>query len=221
MSMDGAYGSHCQQLMQQERYQKFIRDADSPKVLYQNMDAKQRTYLSQINMNKQYVVRSNGQYGYRNTMYTNTTNTNTVNQQSLQEAWNEARRKTIAAEPKLNACSANIVSSAAIKGICQRFQTEIDRLSQLFNDLEEVKEYVGQERLYVDNKNYEIRLDEIRDKIAKYRTTMQEFVDSATERADFVQDFQQAVEKDYYRYYGKFGPYNTKKDWDRTNKGWS
>lgn len=222
MSMDGAYGSHCQQLMQLERYQKFIRDADTPKVLYQNIQKKQNEFLAQINANKQYTLSRNGQYSYRNQPYTNSIYTqNQFNQQSLQESINQARRKAIEAEPKMNSSSAYIVSSAAIKGICQRVQTEVDRYSQLLNDLEDLKEYVGQERLYIDNKNYEIRIDEIRDKIIKYRRIMQEFVDSATERADFVEDFQKAVNKDYYRYYGTHGPYKTKKDWDRANKGWS
>ncbi len=221
MSMDGAYGSHCQQLMQQERYQKFIRDADSPKVLYENMNQKQTQFLMSINSNKQYLYRASGDYGYRNNQCTNTVNTNNISQTNFIAAKEEARRKTIEAEPKKTNCGSYIVSSAAIKGICQRVQTEVDNMSQLLNHLEEVKEQVGQERMYVDNKNYEIRIDEIKEKLTKYRRIMQEFVDSATERADFVQDFQLAVELDYYRYFGKLGVYHTKKNWDRSGKGWT
>ena len=221
MSMDGAYGSHCQQLMQQERYQKFIRDADSPKVLYENMSQKQTSFLTEINRNKQYLLRSSGDYGYRNNVCTNTVATNQVSQVDFRAVQEEARRKTIEAEPKRAQCSANICSATEIKGVCQRVQTEVDNMSKLLNNLEEIKEQVGQERLYVDNKNYEIRIDELKEKLSKYKNIMQEFVDSATERAPFVEDFQNAVETDYYRYYGRLGVYNTAKNWDRCNKGWT
>lgn len=221
MSMDGAYGSHCQQLMQQERYQKFIRDADSPKVLYENMNQKQTSFLTEINRNKQYLLRSSGDYGYRNNVCTNTVATNQIQQVDFRAVQEEARRKTIDAEPKKNASSGLVCSAAQIKGVCQRVQTEIDNMTQLLNNLEEIKEQVGQERIYVDNKNYEIRIDELKEKLGKYKNTMQEFVDSATERAPFIEDFQNAVEKDYYRYYGKFGVYNTAKNWDRSNRGWT
>ncbi len=224
MSMNGAYGSHCQRLMQEERYQKFIRDADSPKALYEGMERKQTSFISEITRNKQTLIRSQGDYGYRNNVCTNTVATNNVapvTQIDFNAVREEARRKTIDAQPQKNVCTGLVVSSAAIKGVCQRVQTEVDNLSQLLNNLEEVKEQVGQERIYVDNKNYEIRIDEIKEKLTKYRTIMQEFVDSATERADFVQDFQEAVELDYYRYFGKVGVYNQKKTWDRANKGWA
>ena len=222
MSMEGAYGSHCQRLMQEERYQKFIRDADSPKALYEGMSQKQTSFISEITRNKQYSLRTYGDYGYRNNVCTNTVAVNTVAPQvDFRQVQEEARRKTIEAQPKRTKCSGQICSSSAITGICNRVQTEVDNLSNLLNNLENIKEKVGQERIYVDNKNYEIRIDELKEKITKYKTIMQEFVDSAAERAPFIEDFQNAVELDYYRYYGKFGVYNTKKNWDRSGKGWS
>lgn len=205
MGMNNSYGSYCSQLMKEDRYKKFIEDADSSKVYY---DGIQKKYDDAWN-----------EFMWNPITY-------------IGEVWNEGNWKDAdrfakkrvrenihnADEGALEGFTVNV---GEVKTQVDKYQSVIDDIASISAELESLREKLGKDKLSVDNKTYEVRIDEIIDKIDRiYRIPMQQFVDSLSERAQFVHDFQLCVAKDYCRYYGTNPPYNTKKDWSRKDSGW-
>lgn len=206
MSMNGSYGGHNNNLMVQQRYKRFIEDADSSKVLYEGIQKKYDGYVNDFYWNigaylgevKKGNWTNAGEYAF-------------------------PRVKQAEVHPNEASLDSKAINVGEVINKANQYQQLVDSIGKLSSELESLKEYLGKNKLSVDNKNYEIRIDEIRDKIENtYRIMMQEFVDAVKDRAPFVHDFQVCVQKDYIRYYGNESSYNRGgKTWSRTRDGWT
>ncbi len=205
MGMNKSYSGYCAQLMNRPTYKKFIEDADNPRTYYENIKKKYDDYVTSYMWNPiTYLGEVFGEGNWK-------------------DADRYAKKKIRENTPQANegALEGYCVNVDSVRKELQTYQSVVDDIRNISAELELLRDQLGKNKLYVDKKTYEVRIDEIIDKIDRtYRIPMQEFIDAAGERAPFVHDFQLCVAKDYYRYYGTNPPYNTKKDWSRKDSGW-
>lgn len=205
MGMNNNYSSYCNQLMNRHTYKKFIEDADCPKTYFENIKKKYDGYVDEYNWNLfTYLGQAFGEGNWW-------------------DADRYAKKKLRETTPQANegALSGYCVNVDAVRSELQTYQSVVDGIRNISAELELLRDQLGKNKLYVDKKTYEIRIDEIIEKIDKtYRIPMQQFIDATNDRAPFIHDFQLCVAKDYYRYYGYNPPYKTAKDWSRKDSGW-
>ncbi len=201
MSMNGSYSAFNNNLLAQERYKKFVEDADSKKILVENIQKKFDDWVLEWLWNPVTYLKSkdktSGDYAFRR----------------IRESENR---------PNESSLDSKAINVSEVTSLCDSFQEQIvDELTSLSAELEKLKESLGEKKLYVDGKNYELRIQEIIDKIEKEaKQYSKEFVDAVRDRAPFVHDFQVCVQKDYIRYFGNENSYGTAKYWRRARDGW-
>lgn len=205
MAMDGSYSSFNNNLLAQDRYQKFVKDAESKKELFENIQSKYEEYKNKYNWNLISYIGDGVQNG------------------NWLDADRFAKSKIKNDVPSVNeaAFESKALDVTSVNTICGQYQELINSIGAISSDLEYLKEKIGKEKLSVDNKNYEIRIEEIITNIDNtYRKIMQEFIDAVKDRSSFLHDFQMCVAKDYCRYFGYRETYCVKKHWNREKDGW-
>lgn len=207
MGMNNKYSSFNNNLLKQSRYSRIVEDADDPKVLYENIKKKYDGYVLEYDWNLKVYgeeIHNNGNW---------------------KDPGKYAFRKVKEAENKPNEAdlSNKAVNVDVVKGWADKYSEMVTSISRISGELEALKKKIGAEKLYVDNKNYEIRIDDLINKIDKeYVKLMNEFTDAVKDRAQFVHDFQVCVQKDWIRYFGNESSYNRGiKWWNRKDEGWN
>lgn len=202
--MNGSYGAFNNTLMSKDPYNKIIADAECDNVYYENIDGKFNQYVDEWYKNASSEDREKDQNG-------------------ADLAGKYARSKVKQAEPVPNVSSfeGKAIDVSTVLTKCSEYQDLIDNVKGLVDKLNNLKEKLGKEKLSVDGLDYESRIDEIINLIKeKYTPRFQEFVDAVGDRAQFVHDFQVAVQVDWYRYYDDESHYSCGKSWSRVDKGW-
>ena len=207
MSMNGAYSSNNQELLRDDRYQKYVRDADSKRVLISDMKKKYDDYVSEW----YWVVKGWDGIAVLKDKFAGSG-------EAGQYAFQKLREEE--AKPNEADLDSKAISVTDVNTKCDKYEDLIEKFNGIYGDLEVLKEKLGANCLSVNKMNFELRIDEIIDKIKTYKITMQEFVDEVRDRSQFVHDFQVAVQKDYIRYYGNESSYGNAKTWNRERDGW-
>lgn len=207
MVMNGSYSPHCNKLKSEERYNRFIVDADSNRKLLDNMQKKYDDYVHEW-----YWVEKGWDAGaVLKDKFAHSGEAGKYAYQKLREA---------EVKPDEASLDAKAINVTTVLSKCNQYDELVSKYIGIAGTLEVLKDSLGSQALSVDNMNYEIRIDEIIKKINDSKKIMQEFVEAVKERAPFVHDFQVAVQKDYIRYYGNENSYGNPKNWSRANNGW-
>ena len=208
MGMNNSYSSFNNNLLKQSRYSRIVEDADDPKVLYENIKKKYDDYVSEWYWEWKRLPHEV-----------------VADQWGSDEAGKYARPKVKAAEvkPDESSLDGKAISVIVVNGMCSKYSEMITDINKISGELEDLKQKLGAKQLYLDNKNYEYRIDDIIEKIDHtYLKQMNEFVDAVKDRAQFVHDFQVCVQKDWIRYFGNESSYGRgRKWWNRRDDGWN
>ena len=208
MSMNNIYSSFNNNLLKQSRYKNIVDDADSNRVLYEGIKERYDKYVDEW-----YWSWGTSPGAVFGDTFGNS-----------DEAGKYARPKVKADEnkPDENKLDSNAISVKTVNDICTKYSEMITSINKISGELEALKQKIGAKQLYLDNKNYEFRIDDIIDKIDhKYLKQMNEFVEAVKDRAQFVHDFQICVQKDWIRYFGNDTSYGRgRKWWNRRDNGW-
>lgn len=242
MTKSGGYGSYNDNLLKQDRYKKYVDDAETPKIYFEGIDEKYEKYVREVadellqdSLWKAAtdkvkfgeaalnfipgigLVYSGAKFIGDSAEYFK----QTIATES--EVTNRLQSKLQSHENYLmtnyNGIVSNCVNVSDIKTFCENYDVDVyQRIKKVRLKIELLREKIGKDNLRINGHDYEEVIDTILEKLEQQETLMSEFKTAVENRAEFVHDFQVAVCTDYCRMYGY--PRQIKKWWKRSCANW-